>query len=83
MRAESRRKADALPVSGGMRWSVYALANIYAGIRRGRLAATIGVGNVFDRTYAEHLSYQRDPFRSGVRVNEPGRNAFGSVSWRF
>jgi len=29
--------------------------------------------NVFDRFYVEHLSYQRDPFATGVKVPEPGR----------
>lgn len=31
------------------------------------------VNNLFDRQYVEHLSYQRDPFASGVKVPEPGR----------
>jgi hypothetical protein len=31
------------------------------------------VDNALDAAYAEHLSYQRDPFRNGVRVYEPGR----------
>ena len=33
-----------------------------------------GVENLFDRAYREHLSYQRDPFRAGVAVPEPGRS---------
>ena len=61
----------------------YAVANLAGGLRRGRLAMTVGVANLFDAYYVEHLSYQRDPFRSGVRVAEPGRNAFTSLSWRF
>jgi iron complex outermembrane receptor protein len=61
----------------------YALASFSAGLRRGPLVAAVGVANLFDRTYAEHLSYQRDPFRSGVIVNEPGRNLFANVTYRF
>jgi iron complex outermembrane receptor protein len=61
----------------------YGIANIQSGVRRGALSLTVGLANVLDRTYREHLSYQRDPFRSGVTVNEPGRNAFVSASWRF
>ena len=61
----------------------YGIANVQGGIRHGALSLTVGLSNIFDRTYREHLSYQRDPFRSGVFVNEPGRNAFVSVSWRF
>ncbi len=61
----------------------YAIANLSAGLRRGRLSVTAGVANLFDRYFVEHLSYQRDPFRSGIRVAEPGRNLFSSVSWKF
>lgn len=43
----------------------------------------VGVANLFDRLYTEHLSYQRDPFRSGVRVAEPGRAVFLNMSARF
>jgi iron complex outermembrane receptor protein len=32
------------------------------------------VQNLFDRTYVEHLSYQRDPFAAGFKVPEPGRS---------
>ena len=41
------------------------------------------VTNVFDRLYVDALSYQRDPFRTGVRLPEPGRQWFSNVSWRF
>jgi len=44
---------------------------------------TLGVTNLFDRGYAEHLSFQRDPFRSGVRVYEPGRSVFLNASLRL
>jgi outer membrane receptor protein involved in Fe transport len=47
------------------------------------LTATVGLLNVLDRTYTEHLGYYRDPFRLGVRVNEPGRSAFVNVTARF
>jgi len=54
-----------------------------AGVRRGPLSLTVGLSNVLDRTYHEHLSYQRDSVPLGTIVNEPGRNAFVSVAWRF
>jgi iron complex outermembrane receptor protein len=57
--------------------------NLSAGLRRGRLGVTAGVTNVFDRLYVEHLSYQRDPFRTGVRVPEPGRSVFANATFRF
>jgi iron complex outermembrane receptor protein len=61
----------------------WATANLSAGYRRGRWSGTVGVTNLFDRYYTEHLSYQRDPFRSGVRVAEPGRAVFLNLSARF
>jgi iron complex outermembrane recepter protein len=57
--------------------------NATAGLRQGRLGLTVGLTNAFDRLYVEHLSYQRDPFRSGVRVPEPGRSFFANASFRF
>ena len=59
------------------------IANLRGGIQRGALSVTAGVTNLFDRTYHEHLSYQRDPFRSGVVVYEPGRSFFINAGYRF
>ena len=61
----------------------YAIATLTGGLRRGRFAAAIGVSKRFHQYFVEHLSYQRDPYRSGVRVAEPGRNLFTNVSCKF
>jgi iron complex outermembrane receptor protein len=61
----------------------WGVLNLSAGLRQGRLRLALGVTNVFDRLYTDHLSYQRDPFRSGVRVPEPGRSLFANASFRF
>lgn len=61
----------------------YALTNARVGGSLGRLRVSVGVANLFDRTYLEHLSYQRDPFRTGSRVFEPGRNIYTNVSLVF
>jgi iron complex outermembrane recepter protein len=61
----------------------YGIANARAGINFKQLAVAFGIHNLFDRFYYENLSYQRDPFRSGTRVYEPGRNLFINVSYRF
>jgi iron complex outermembrane receptor protein len=61
----------------------WGVMNAAAGLRQGRLQVTAGLANVFDRLYVEHLSYQRDPFRAGVRVPEPGRSFFANASFRF
>jgi len=68
---------------GEMPTPSYGLANVSGGARWGQLAVTVGIANLFDAYYVEHLSYQRDPYRSGVRVAEPGRNAFANLSWTF
>ena len=61
----------------------WGIANARAGYTFGSFALTLGVENVFDRLYAQHLSYMRDPFRSGVKVPEPGRNVFANLSYRY
>jgi iron complex outermembrane receptor protein len=61
----------------------YAIVNAAAGYRRGPVAVTVGATNIFDRLYAPHLSYQRDPFRTGARVYDPGRNVYVNLSFRF
>jgi iron complex outermembrane receptor protein len=59
------------------------LANARLGVTLKTVRVWLGLNNVFDARFIEHLSYQRDPFRSGVRVYEPGRNLFINVDFRF
>ena len=61
----------------------WGIANLRVGANVAGLSLTAGVANLFDRFYYETLSYQRDPFRSGVKVPEPGRVFFANVGWRF
>jgi iron complex outermembrane receptor protein len=61
----------------------YAVAHVRGGVRRGPFALTVGVSNLLDAYYVEHLSFQRDPYRSGLRVAEPGRSVFTNASWKF
>ena len=56
--------------------------DLRAGLELGRLRLLVGVDNLFDRAYARSLSYQRDPFRAGVVVPEPGRTLLASVEFR-
>jgi iron complex outermembrane receptor protein len=68
---------------GEQRTAGYGIANLRGGINFQRFDIHIALNNLFGRSYFEHLSYQRDPFRSGARVYEPGRNFFFSISYRY
>lgn len=61
----------------------WGICNLRLGLRWKGFSVTASANNLFDRYYVEHLSYQRDPFRSGVRVPEPGRNITLTVGWRY
>jgi iron complex outermembrane receptor protein len=61
----------------------YGIANARVGGTVWRLRLAVGVGNLLDRTYMEHLSYQRDPFRTGAKVYEPGRNVYVNTAVVF
>ncbi len=47
-----------------------------------RLTVSAGVDNLFNRTYATHNAYTRDPFAAGLILNEPGRFAYAQLRWR-
>ncbi|HEX6849802.1 MAG TPA: TonB-dependent receptor [Candidatus Polarisedimenticolaceae bacterium] len=61
----------------------YGVLGVRAGAAWRMLTFTVGVANVFDRDYLQHLSYQRDPFRSGVRLPEPGRTVYANLGMRL
>ncbi len=61
----------------------YGVLCLRGGVNRGGLALTVGVSNVLDRAFVDYLSYQRDPFRSGLKVPEPGRTVFVNAGWRL
>ena len=63
--------------------SGWGVMNIKAGMKYKGLSIFAGVDNVLDRLYLEHLSYQRDPFSSGVKIPEIGRNFYLNLSWTF
>jgi iron complex outermembrane receptor protein len=45
-----------------------------------RIKVKLGLDNVFDRTYAEHLNRANDFDPLQVQINEPGRNVWLRVS---
>ncbi|MGW8312716.1 MAG: TonB-dependent receptor [Desulfuromonadales bacterium] len=63
--------------------SGWGITNLKAGANLERWAVIAGVDNVFDKFYYTHLSYQRDPFRTGERVPEPGAFAFVTVMYKY
>ncbi|MEW6368865.1 MAG: TonB-dependent receptor [Acidobacteriota bacterium] len=59
----------------------YAVLNLRGGWRFRSVSAWVVLDNIFNRTYYEYLSYQRDPFRSGFKVPEPGRTITLGLTW--
>jgi len=61
----------------------YAILNLRTGLTWSDWRVRIGVQNLFDRTYHEHFSFIRNPYRSGVIINEPGRSFTVVVGWQL
>ncbi|NPB06576.1 MAG: TonB-dependent receptor [Aquificae bacterium] len=65
------------------RTSGWAVVNLKAGGSYKGFKLLAGVRNLFDKYYYTHLSYLRNPFSTGVKVPEPGRTFYVTVSYRF
>jgi iron complex outermembrane receptor protein len=63
--------------------SGYGVVNVKVGGNFKGFTINAGIYNVFDKKYFEHLSYQRDPFATGVKVPEPGRTFYINASYTF
>jgi iron complex outermembrane recepter protein len=61
----------------------WGIANLRGGFRFKGASVSLAVNNVANRQYMEHLSYQRDPYRSGVRLPEPGRTLTVNLATSF
>lgn len=57
--------------------------NIKGGYNYKALSMYAGVNNLLDKHYFSHLSYQRDPFASGAKVPENGRNFYVNLTYKF
>lgn len=57
--------------------------DIKGGVNYRDITLTVGINNLFNRQYFSHLSYARDPFQSGIKVPENGRNAYFSLGYKF
>ncbi len=63
--------------------SGWGITDLKAGANLDRWSVIAGVNNLFDKFYYTHLSYQRDPFRTGARVPETGAFAFVTVMYKY
>jgi len=61
----------------------WATTDIKSGVNYQNFSVIIGISNLFDRYYFNHLSYARDPFTSGVKVPETGRNVYLTMGYKF
>ncbi|MDD2273136.1 MAG: TonB-dependent receptor [Desulfuromonadaceae bacterium] len=57
--------------------------DIKGGVNYRDITLTVGINNLFNKQYFSHLSYARDPFQSGIKVPENGRNAYFSLGYKF
>lgn len=61
----------------------WAVTDLKTGVTWDQWALVGGVNNLFDSYYFTHLSYQRDPFASGVKVPETGRFLYVNLAYRY
>jgi len=61
----------------------WGIVNLKTGYSSGRWRVQLILTNIFDRSYHEHFSYQRNPYRSDFVINEPGRNLSVTFGWRL
>lgn len=61
----------------------YCVTDLNLGTRNKGFTITAAINNLFDSSYVQPLSYQRDPLTMAVRIPENGRNFTLSASYRF
>lgn len=61
----------------------YSVFNIKGGYVGSRFHLEAGINNLLARQYTEFLSYARNPYATGIRLPEPGRNFFVNLSYTF
>jgi iron complex outermembrane recepter protein len=73
-------------VDGGLQESTtagWATTDLKTGYSYRGFRLLLGVTNLFDKQYYSNLSFARDPFQSGVKVPENGRNLYLSLAGTF
>jgi iron complex outermembrane recepter protein len=61
----------------------WATTDLKSGFNYRGFTLIVGVTNLLDKQYFSHLSFARDPFQSGLKVPENGRNLYASLNYRF
>ncbi|MDA8430458.1 MAG: TonB-dependent receptor [Geobacteraceae bacterium] len=61
----------------------WATTDIKGGLNYHGISLIVGIANLFDKQYFSHLSYARDPFQSGFKVPENGRNVYVAMGYKF
>lgn len=61
----------------------WATLNLGVGIQKETFGVHFLANNLLDEQYSNHLSYRRDPFSSGDKIPEPGRNFQFRASYRL
>jgi len=59
----------------------YGVVSLKAGLHTKKVKLAGGIDNLFNRFYYEHFSFQRDPFRLGTKVPEPGRSIYFTIAF--
>ena len=63
--------------------SDWSTTDIKAGFRYRGFSLYAGIYNLFDKFYYTYLSYVRDPFATGEKVPEAGRNFALTLTYSF
>jgi iron complex outermembrane receptor protein len=63
--------------------SGWGVTDLKAGTNLNQWSIIAGVNNLFDKYYYTHLSYQRDPFRTGAKVPETGAFGYLTVMYKY
>jgi outer membrane receptor protein involved in Fe transport len=79
----SARQDHVVEALGESPTPAFASLNFRTAVRLRAITINASVDNVLDALYTEHLSFQRDPFRNGTRVYEPGRTISIGAGLRF
>ena len=81
---DDQHRVDLASGQDAQRTPGYAVVNLRAAVRPGAgVTLRLGVDNLLDRTYAEHINRKDSTTGDAILVNEPGRSVWARVSGAF